>query len=72
MNHLASFAFAVGLALLASVASACGGPKDGKLMVDHPMYEYQPPADLEDDDSATADDDDDGDDDDTGDEGTEE
>jgi hypothetical protein len=71
MNHLASFAFAVGLALLASVGSACGGP-DGKLMVDHPMYEYQPPEDLVDDDTADADDDDDGDDDGGDDEGTEE
>ena len=60
MKHLGSFALVVALALL---AGACG-KKNGKLMVDSPIYEYQAPEDLGDDDSATADDDsgDDGDD----------
>ena len=55
MKKLASLALLAALALL----GACG-KKNGKLMVDSPVYEYQAPADLTDDDSA---DDDSGDDD---------
>ena len=54
--------------LLAALAliGACGGKQNGKLMVDSPIYEYQPPADLDDDDSS---DDDSGSDDDSDDSG---
>ena len=69
MKHLASFALLLALALL---GSACG-KKNGKLMVDSPIYEYQPPAEAQGDDDATAgDDDDDSGDDDSGDDGASE
>jgi hypothetical protein len=49
MNRLVKLA---AFALLTVIAS-CGGSKGGHLIVDHPIYEYQPPPEV-----GTADDDD--------------
>ena len=53
MNHLAKLA---AFALL-TVIAACGGSKGGHLIVDHPIYEYQPPPEVgsaDDEDSGSA------------------
>jgi hypothetical protein len=39
MKTLAFLAFVLGIAL----ASGCGASSGGKVPVDHPMYQYQPP-----------------------------
>ncbi len=45
MKRLAKLA---ALALVSCIA-ACGGAKGGHLMVDHPVYQYQPPESVADD-----------------------
>ena len=35
------------LALAAAALAGCAGPTNGKLTVDHPIYSYKPPEEIE-------------------------